>query len=51
MTKNFSKDWVDLGAVDGKEYGIWFKGSNKSTVWYNTAVYDNAGGDGAEDLG
>ena len=43
VNKNFSKDWVDLGSVDGKAYGVWFKGSNKSTVWYNTAVYDNAG--------
>jgi alpha-glucoside transport system substrate-binding protein len=43
VKKNYSKDWVDLGSVDGKAYGVWFKGSNKSTVWYNTAVYDNAG--------
>jgi alpha-glucoside transport system substrate-binding protein len=43
VTENFSKDWVDLGSVDGKAYGVWFKGANKSTVWYNTAVYDNAG--------
>ncbi|HEY9476863.1 MAG TPA: ABC transporter substrate-binding protein [Microbacteriaceae bacterium] len=41
--KNFSEDWIKLGSVDGKAYGVWFKGSNKSTVWYNTAVYDNAG--------
>ena len=40
---NFSEDWVKLGSVDGKAYGIWFKGSNKSTVWYNTKVYDDAG--------
>ncbi|WP_111718719.1 ABC transporter substrate-binding protein [Homoserinimonas sp. OAct 916] len=40
---NYSKDWVDLGSVDGKAYGVWFKGSNKSTVWYNTNVYTNAG--------
>ncbi len=43
VKKNYSKDWVDLGSVDGKAYGIWFKGSNKSTVWYNTKVWDNAG--------
>jgi hypothetical protein len=43
VNKNFSKDWVNLGSVDGKAYGVWFKGSNKSTVWYNTAVYKNAG--------
>ena len=43
VKENFSQDWVDLGTVDGKTYGIWFKGSNKSTVWYNTKVYDDAG--------
>ncbi|WP_416444506.1 ABC transporter substrate-binding protein [Leucobacter sp. HNU] len=43
IEKNYSKDWVDLGKVDGKLYGVWFKGSNKSTVWYNTDVYDAAG--------
>jgi len=43
VMKNFSPDWVTLGSVDNKLYGVWFKGSNKSTVWYNTAVYTNAG--------
>ncbi|MBB5633452.1 ABC-type glycerol-3-phosphate transport system substrate-binding protein [Cryobacterium mesophilum] len=43
VKKYYSQDWVDLGSVDGKTYGVWFKGSNKSTVWYNTKVYDNAG--------
>jgi ABC-type glycerol-3-phosphate transport system substrate-binding protein len=43
VKKNYSQDWIDLGSVDGKAYGVWFKGSNKSTVWYNTKVYDNAG--------
>lgn len=43
VKKNFSADWVTLGSVDNKLYGVWFKGSNKSTVWYNTAVYTNAG--------
>lgn len=40
---NYSKTWQDLGKVDGKPYGVWFKGSNKSTVWYNTQLYKNAG--------
>lgn len=43
VKKNYSQDWVDLGSVSGKTYGLWFKGSNKSTVWYNVADYDNAG--------
>lgn len=40
---NYSQDWVDLGSSDGKLYGVWFKGTNKSTVWYNADVYDTAG--------
>jgi len=40
---NYSTTWQDLGKVDGKPYGVWFKGSNKSTVWYNTKLYKDAG--------
>jgi alpha-glucoside transport system substrate-binding protein len=40
---NYSQSWVDLGTVDGSTYGVWFKGSNKSTVWYNADLYDQAG--------
>ncbi len=43
VKKNYSQTWIDLGSVNGKVYGVWFKGSNKSTVWYNTNVYKNAG--------
>lgn len=43
VEKNYSKDWVDLGSVDGDLYGVWFKGANKSTVWYNADIYDEAG--------
>ena len=40
---NFSPDWVDLGTVDGKLYGVFFKGSNKSTIWYSKEAFTNAG--------
>lgn len=40
---DYSQDWIDLGSSDGTMYGVWFKGANKSTVWYNTEVYDTAG--------
>lgn len=43
LAKNFSKGWQDLGAVDGTQYGVYFKAANKSLVWYNTAAFDNAG--------
>jgi len=25
--------WKDLGTVNGKFYGVWYKAANKSTVW------------------
>ncbi|MGO1770010.1 MAG: ABC transporter substrate-binding protein [Microbacterium sp.] len=43
VNENYSEDWIDLGTVDGDVYGVWFKGANKSTVWYNVDVYDEAG--------
>lgn len=43
VEKNYSQSWIDLGSVDGKLYGVWFKAANKSTVWYNADIYDEAG--------
>ncbi|WP_327429150.1 ABC transporter substrate-binding protein [Streptomyces sp. NBC_01236] len=43
LTKNYSQGWQDLGKVDGKQYGVYFKAANKSLVWYNTKVFENAG--------
>ncbi|HLS13757.1 MAG TPA: extracellular solute-binding protein [Beutenbergiaceae bacterium] len=43
VADNYSQSWIDLATVDGKQYGVWFKASNKSTVWYNKDIYDQAG--------
>ncbi|HJR45074.1 MAG TPA: ABC transporter substrate-binding protein [Actinomycetota bacterium] len=43
MQENFAEDWLELGSVDGALYGVYFKAANKSTWWYNTAVFDQAG--------
>ncbi|WP_078887902.1 ABC transporter substrate-binding protein [Streptomyces sp. NRRL S-118] len=43
LAKNYSRGWQDLGAVDGTRYGVYFKAANKSLIWYNTAVFENAG--------
>jgi ABC-type glycerol-3-phosphate transport system substrate-binding protein len=43
LTKNYTKGWKDLGAWDGKQYGVYFKAANKSTVWYNTKAFQDAG--------
>jgi alpha-glucoside transport system substrate-binding protein len=40
---NFSQSWVDLGSIDGQLYGVFFKGGNKSTVWYNVHAFEDAG--------
>ena len=43
VEQNYSQSWIDLGSVDGDLYGVWFKAANKSTVWYNADIYDEAG--------
>ncbi|MFD4408586.1 ABC transporter substrate-binding protein [Streptomyces sp. NPDC058251] len=43
LAKNYSQGWQDLGKVGGKQYGVYFKAANKSLVWYNAKVFENAG--------
>ena len=40
---NLGESAVELGSVDGTLYGFLFKAANKSTVWYNTAAFEDAG--------
>ncbi|MFL6117726.1 MAG: ABC transporter substrate-binding protein, partial [Catenulispora sp.] len=40
---NYAPGWKALGTVNGKVYSIMFKAANKSTFWYNTAQFDQAG--------
>lgn len=40
---NYSQTWQDLGTFDGKMSAVWFKAANKSTVWYRTAAFTQAG--------
>ncbi|GGQ27129.1 sugar ABC transporter substrate-binding protein [Streptomyces roseolilacinus] len=35
--------WKGYGSVDGALYGVYFKASNKSTVWYGPDTLDQAG--------
>jgi len=49
VEKNYSESWLDLGSVDGDLYGVWFKAANKSTVWYNADIYDEAGAEAPKD--
>lgn len=40
---NYSDAWKQLGTVDGKLYGVYFKAANKSVVWYRTDDFADAG--------
>jgi ABC-type glycerol-3-phosphate transport system substrate-binding protein len=48
IVDNFGEAVADAGAVDGTQYGLMFKGSNKSTIWYNVADFEEAGVDPPE---
>jgi alpha-glucoside transport system substrate-binding protein len=43
INENFSEGAVEVGTVEGKLYGLLFKAANKSTVWYNVPLFDEAG--------
>ena len=45
ITSSLPAGIVSFGTVNGKLYGFLFKGSNKSTVWYNVSAFKNAGVD------
>ena len=40
---NYGSAWNQLATVNGKLYGVWFKGANKNTIWYNPAEFTAAG--------
>ncbi|MFS0697083.1 ABC transporter substrate-binding protein [Streptomyces nitrosporeus] len=43
LGQNYAQVWQDLGAVDGTQYGVYFKAANKSLIWYNAQAFENAG--------
>ncbi len=48
IAANYKPVWISLGSVNGKLYGLFFKGANKSTVWYNVASFKAAGAKAAK---
>ncbi|MFJ9658546.1 ABC transporter substrate-binding protein [Streptomyces griseoflavus] len=43
LAENYTRGWQDIGKVDGKQYGVYYKAANKSLIWYNAQVFENAG--------
>ncbi len=43
LEENFSEGTLDIATFDGKRYGVLFKAANKSTVWYNVPLFEQAG--------
>ena len=43
IVEAFGESVADVGAIDGTQYGLMFKGANKSTIWYNVAAFEEAG--------
>jgi alpha-glucoside transport system substrate-binding protein len=43
IAANYQQSAVDLGTIDGTLYSFLFKGANKSTVWYNVPLFEDAG--------
>jgi ABC-type glycerol-3-phosphate transport system substrate-binding protein len=43
LTAQYPADIVKLGTIDNDLYSFVFKAANKSTIWYNTASFTDAG--------
>jgi alpha-glucoside transport system substrate-binding protein len=43
INRNWGPAWVQLGSFNGRLYSLYYKGANKSTVWYNTDLFRRAG--------
>jgi alpha-glucoside transport system substrate-binding protein len=39
VNKDYAPAWIDLGSYNGKLYAIFYKVSNKATVWYNPRAF------------
>jgi len=43
LVNNYGPAWNQLGSYNGKLYGVWYKAANKNTMWYNPALFAEAG--------
>ena len=39
----YTQDWLDLATVEDQIYGVWYRVSIKSLVWYNPKAFNAAG--------
>ncbi|NER80419.1 MAG: carbohydrate ABC transporter substrate-binding protein [Leptolyngbya sp. SIO1D8] len=39
----YSQDWINLATIDSELYGVWYRASVKSLVWYNPQAFEVAG--------
>lgn len=39
----YADSWLELGSVDDTLYGVWYRASVKSLVWYNPKVFEENG--------
>lgn len=43
LSSDYASVWRNLATDGGKVYGAYFKGANKSTIWYNVKTFQAAG--------
>lgn len=43
LRSSYSDDLLDLGTVDGVPYGLWYRVSVKSLVWYQPTAFEKKG--------
>lgn len=43
IEEHYDPAWLDLATIDDEVYGVFFKAANKSTFWYRTDVFEDAG--------
>jgi alpha-glucoside transport system substrate-binding protein len=43
VRRNYNPAWLRLASYGGELYGVWFKASNKSMIWYRSEAFDRAG--------
>ena len=43
LQEAYADSWLDLGSVDDSLYGVWYRASVKSLVWYNPKLFEKNG--------